>query len=213
MIKWEHSIFVLPFAMIGAMLAAGGWPPAGKLFWIIVCMVSARSAAMAFNRWADASIDAANPRTANRAIPAGLLSRGFCRWLHAGDGSDLYLRRLPPESRYAAALAFGAGDCDGLLLHQAIYALVASFSGIGDGDCSFGGVDCGARDAGSADSAAHCGGAFLGRGLRCALCLPGLRARPQSWPEQHSGGDWDSGGLLGFECHAYGGAWLSWFCW
>ncbi len=77
MIKWEHSIFVLPFAMIGAMLAAGGRPPASKLLWIIVCMVSARSAAMAFNRWADADIDAANPRTASRAIPAGLLSRGF----------------------------------------------------------------------------------------------------------------------------------------
>jgi 4-hydroxybenzoate polyprenyltransferase len=77
MIKWEHSIFVLPFALIGAMLAAGGWPPAIKLVWIIVCMVSARSAAMAFNRWADAGIDAANPRTAGRAIPAGLLSRGF----------------------------------------------------------------------------------------------------------------------------------------
>jgi 4-hydroxybenzoate polyprenyltransferase len=77
MIKWEHSIFVLPFAMTGAMLAAGGWPSAGRLLWIIVCMVSARSAAMAFNRWADAGIDAANPRTANRAIPAGLLSRGF----------------------------------------------------------------------------------------------------------------------------------------
>jgi len=77
MIKWEHSIFVLPFALIGAMLAAGGWPPAIKLAWIVVCMVSARSAAMAFNRWADAGIDAANPRTAPRAIPAGLLSRGF----------------------------------------------------------------------------------------------------------------------------------------
>jgi 4-hydroxybenzoate polyprenyltransferase len=77
MIKWEHSIFVLPFAMTGAMLAAGGWPSAGKLLWIVVCMISARSAAMAFNRWADASIDAANPRTASRAIPAGLLSRGF----------------------------------------------------------------------------------------------------------------------------------------
>jgi 4-hydroxybenzoate polyprenyltransferase len=77
MIKWEHSIFVLPFAMTGAMLAAGGWPSASKLLWIIVCMVSARSAAMAFNRWADANIDAANPRTASRAIPAGLLSRGF----------------------------------------------------------------------------------------------------------------------------------------
>ncbi len=77
MIKWEHSIFVLPFAMTGAMLAAGGWPPAIKLAWIIVCMVSARSAAMAFNRWADAGIDAANPRTAGRAIPAGQLSRAF----------------------------------------------------------------------------------------------------------------------------------------
>jgi 4-hydroxybenzoate polyprenyltransferase len=77
MIKWEHSIFVLPFAMIGAMLAAGGWPPVSNLIWIIVCMVAARSAAMAFNRWADANIDAANPRTASRAIPAGLLSRGF----------------------------------------------------------------------------------------------------------------------------------------
>jgi 4-hydroxybenzoate polyprenyltransferase len=77
MIKWEHSIFVLPFAMTGAMLAAGGWPSIGKVLWIILCMVSARSAAMAFNRWADAGIDAANPRTASRAIPAGLLSRGF----------------------------------------------------------------------------------------------------------------------------------------
>jgi 4-hydroxybenzoate polyprenyltransferase len=77
MIKWEHSIFVLPFAMIGAMLAAGGWPPTAKLLWIVVCMVAARSAAMAFNRWADADIDAANPRTASRAIPAGVLGRSF----------------------------------------------------------------------------------------------------------------------------------------
>ncbi|MBB6144053.1 4-hydroxybenzoate polyprenyltransferase [Silvibacterium bohemicum] len=77
MIKWEHSIFALPFALTGAMLAANGVPHAAQIFWIIVCMVSARSAAMAFNRWADASIDAANPRTASRAIPSGLLSRSF----------------------------------------------------------------------------------------------------------------------------------------
>lgn len=77
MIKWEHSIFALPFALTGAMLAAGGIPRLAQIFWIIVCMVSARSAAMAFNRWADASLDATNPRTAKRAIPAGLLSRGF----------------------------------------------------------------------------------------------------------------------------------------
>src|SRR5262249_96087 len=77
MIKWEHSIFALPFALCGAMLAAGGLPPAAKLAWIILCMVSARSAAMAFNRIADAQIDAANPRTATRAIPAGALSLKF----------------------------------------------------------------------------------------------------------------------------------------
>src|SRR6201986_5535285 len=77
MIKWEHSIFALPFALTVAVLAAGGWPPLRVLGWIIVCMVSARSAAMAFNRLADAEIDAVNPRTAPRAIPAGLVSRGF----------------------------------------------------------------------------------------------------------------------------------------
>src|SRR3984885_6317446 len=77
MIKWEHSVFALPFALTGAMLAAGGWPPAVKLLWIVVCMVAARSAAMAFNRWADAELDAANPRTRMRAIPAGLLTRRF----------------------------------------------------------------------------------------------------------------------------------------
>ena len=77
MIKWEHSIFALPFALCGAMLAAGGLPAWHQLAWIIVAMVSARSAAMAFNRLADASIDAANPRTAIRALPAGLLSSSF----------------------------------------------------------------------------------------------------------------------------------------
>ncbi|RXH57018.1 UbiA-like polyprenyltransferase [Granulicella sibirica] len=77
MIKWEHSIFALPFALTGAVLAAGGWPPARVLLLIVVCMVSARSAAMAFNRLVDAKLDAANPRTKMRAIPAGALGSGF----------------------------------------------------------------------------------------------------------------------------------------
>ena len=77
MIKWEHSIFALPFALCGAMLAAGGWPSWWQLLWIVVCMVSARSAAMAFNRLVDAKIDAENPRTRSRALPAGTLSKGF----------------------------------------------------------------------------------------------------------------------------------------
>jgi 4-hydroxybenzoate polyprenyltransferase len=77
MIKWEHSIFAMPFALTGAVLAAGGWPSLRVLALIVWCMVSARSAAMAFNRLVDARIDAANPRTAMRAIPAGQLSSGF----------------------------------------------------------------------------------------------------------------------------------------
>jgi 4-hydroxybenzoate polyprenyltransferase len=77
MIKWEHSVFALPFALCGAMLAAGGLPAWHQLAWIVVAMVSARSAAMAFNRLADAAIDAANPRTSVRALPAGLLAPSF----------------------------------------------------------------------------------------------------------------------------------------
>ena len=77
MIKWEHSIFALPFALTAALLAARGLPSLRTLLWILVAMVSARSCAMAFNRWADADLDAANPRTKMRAIPAGLLSRQF----------------------------------------------------------------------------------------------------------------------------------------
>jgi 4-hydroxybenzoate polyprenyltransferase len=88
MIKFEHSVFALPFALTGALLAfresgfvvPGGWGPSPwwKVFWIVVAMVGARSAAMAFNRIADAEIDGRNPRTKIRHIPAGLLSRTFC---------------------------------------------------------------------------------------------------------------------------------------
>src|SRR6202167_3288647 len=77
MIKWEHSIFALPFALTAMLLAAGGWPGWRTVAWIVVAMVAARSAAMAFNRWADADLDAENPRTRTRAIPGGLLSRRF----------------------------------------------------------------------------------------------------------------------------------------
>jgi 4-hydroxybenzoate polyprenyltransferase len=77
MIKWEHSIFALPFALCGAMLAASGLPTAHQLLWIIIAMLAARSAAMAFNRLADSAIDAANPRTSTRALPAGHLSPAF----------------------------------------------------------------------------------------------------------------------------------------
>jgi 4-hydroxybenzoate polyprenyltransferase len=76
MIKFSHTLFALPFAFTGALLAARGMPTAGQILWILLAMVGARTAAMGLNRLIDAEIDARNPRTATRAIPAGLLSKG-----------------------------------------------------------------------------------------------------------------------------------------
>jgi len=89
MIKIEHTVFALPFALLGAMLAAGGWPSWRTVFWIVVAMVGARSFAMAFNRLADRGIDAANPRTASRAIPAGLVSSAAVAVFSAGSAAVL----------------------------------------------------------------------------------------------------------------------------
>jgi 4-hydroxybenzoate polyprenyltransferase len=77
MIKFEHTLFALPFAFMGMLLAAGGWPRWATVGWIVVAMVGARSAAMGWNRLVDRRIDAANPRTAGRALPAGLVTPGF----------------------------------------------------------------------------------------------------------------------------------------
>ena len=82
LVKFEHTIFALPFAYVGALLAVGGVPTAHDLLWVTVAMVGARSLAMALNRLIDAGIDARNPRTATREIPSGALSVGavvgFC---------------------------------------------------------------------------------------------------------------------------------------
>jgi 4-hydroxybenzoate polyprenyltransferase len=77
MIKVQHSVFALPWAFVSAFYAAGGLPTAGQTAWILVAMVSARSAAMAFNRIADLRFDAENPRTKDRALPSGRLTVGF----------------------------------------------------------------------------------------------------------------------------------------
>lgn len=74
LVKFSHTIFALPFALASMMVAANGWPPAAKVLWILVAMVAARTAAMGFNRIVDRDIDARNPRTQNREIPAGKVS-------------------------------------------------------------------------------------------------------------------------------------------
>src|ERR1700737_781049 len=112
MIKFEHSVFALPFALTGALLAfrenhLPGRVFTGKLLWIVVAMVGARSAAMAFNRILDADIDAKNPRTRSRHIPAGILSTGFA-WgfvMVSGLAFLLAARALNPLCLKIAPLA------------------------------------------------------------------------------------------------------------
>jgi 4-hydroxybenzoate polyprenyltransferase len=76
MIKFKHTVFAMPFALMGAFLAGRGVPDAAVFFWVILAMVGARTSAMGFNRIADRTFDAANPRTAQRALPAGAVTLG-----------------------------------------------------------------------------------------------------------------------------------------
>ena len=104
MIKIEHTLFALPFAFLGAVLAANGFPALWQIIWIIVAMVGARSAAMAFNRIADRSYDAKNPRTASRALPAGLLSVGFV-WVFTIVAAGVFLFAAAMLNRLTLILA------------------------------------------------------------------------------------------------------------
>jgi 4-hydroxybenzoate polyprenyltransferase len=109
MIKFEHSVFALPFALTGALLAfregrASGGEIARKLVWIVLAMVCARSAAMAFNRLVDFDIDARNPRTRMRHLPTGLLSRGFA-WGFVAAASALFFLAAGELNRLCLRLA------------------------------------------------------------------------------------------------------------
>jgi len=84
LVKFEHTVFALPFAYVGAFLAVDGYPGTGPILWLTLAMVGARTLAMALNRLIDAELDARNPRTAGREIPAGLLSRAQVWGLCAG---------------------------------------------------------------------------------------------------------------------------------
>ena len=104
MIKIEHTLFALPFAFLGAVLAANGFPSPWQILWIVLAMVGARSAAMAFNRIADRRFDAQNPRTASRALPAGLLSVGFV-WAFTIAAAALFLLAAAMLNRLTLMLA------------------------------------------------------------------------------------------------------------
>jgi 4-hydroxybenzoate polyprenyltransferase len=107
MIKWEHSFLTLPFGLTGAVIAANGFPAGRQLLWIVIAMIAARSAAMAFNRLVDADIDVSNPRTATRALPAGHLSRQFVIGFTVATSVLLMLaaRQLNPLAFYLSPVA------------------------------------------------------------------------------------------------------------
>ncbi len=110
MIKFEHSVFALPFALIGALLAARyaqaqpGWPTFTQIFWIVVAMVGARSAAMTFNRIADVKFDRANPRTRDRALATGAVSTAFA-WAFTAAASAVFFLAASQLNRLALLLS------------------------------------------------------------------------------------------------------------
>ena len=182
MIKFEHSVFALPFALVGALLAAragGGLPTWRQILWIIVAMVGARSAAMTMNRIADFEYDRRNPRTAKRALPAGELSLGFA-WAFTALASAVLViaawqlnplaLKLSPVAlailffysytkRFTSWSHFVLGFCLGISPAAAWIAIRGSL------DCAH------------ADSVR--GGHAVGRRLRRALRLPGRGIRPR----------------------------------
>ena len=111
-IKFQHTVFALPFAVMSAFIAAGGIPEAEKMIWIVVCMAGARSAAMAFNRIVDARFDVNNPRTQNRALPSGRVDMKNY-WLFLIASSALFV--------------FAAGMLNNLALYLSPVALVIVF--------------------------------------------------------------------------------------
>jgi len=104
MIKFSHTLFALPFALLAAFLAADGWPRAATLGKILVAMIGARSAAMAHNRLADRRLDAANPRTASRALPSGELSVRFV-WVFLVCSVGLFVAAAASLNRLTLALS------------------------------------------------------------------------------------------------------------
>ncbi len=109
MIKWEHSVLTLPFGLTGAVLAARGIPNLHTSVWIIVALVTGRSAAMAFNRLVDAELDAENPRTKIRALPEGKLSKSFVFWFVVVTSLVLVFAawELNPLAFYLSPVALG----------------------------------------------------------------------------------------------------------
>lgn len=181
MIKFEHTIFALPFAFTGALLAADGLPPWRTVLWITAAMFGARSAAMGFNRWADRSFDAGNPRTKNRALPMRLITPTQVIIFTAASSALLIFAAymLNPLS---LSLARCAGSRIFLLLHETLHVSVARLSRPRHLSLADRRLDRGHRQDRFARARARRRGALLAARLRRALCAPGHGVRPQGRP-------------------------------
>src|SRR5579871_6615961 len=177
MIKFEHSVFALPFALTGALLAFRegnfGFGLLGvKLLWICAAMVGARSAAMAFNRLVDAGIDGRNPRTQMRHLPTGALSTGFA-WTFVAASCAVFLFAAAELNRLCFRLAPVAL---GVVFFYSFTKRFTSFSHLVLGFC-LGIAPAGARIARPAHFVAHGRSHLLDCRVRRHLLLPGLRIR------------------------------------
>ena len=173
MIKFEHTIFALPFAFTGALLAARGLPAWSTIFWIVVAMVGARSAAMGFNRWADRVFDAKNPRTSMRALPKGLVTPAQVILFTAVSSALLVFAAYRLNTAQFLSLSRCARGRVLLFLHQTVHLSVARVPRA----CHLPGADRSVdrrhgKDRAAGARARRCG-AVLAPRLRRALRAPG----------------------------------------
>ncbi len=190
MIKFEHSVFALPYALVAALLAArtegpgGGWPAAGRLAWqlswIVVAMVGARSAAMTMNRIADLRYDRAESAHARAARSSPGSCRPGSRGVSRCSARRRWCWRPGAESAGISPLAGGAGGALPLFVHETLHDVVASRAWFLPGHVACGGLDCHARFARLANADSVRRGDAVGGRLRRALRLPGRRLRSRS---------------------------------
>ena len=176
MVKIEHTIFALPFAFFGAFLAARGIPRPAQIGWILLAMVGARSAAMAFNRLVDLPFDARNPRTLNRASQRAGYAQ-FCSRICICQFGRTGIGRIQPESLIPGIESGGTWNSLFLFLYKKVHLVNSHFSRYFTGVCPYRRVDSAAGiDLAFSPHSWTCSGP-LGCGLRCDLLMPGCGIR------------------------------------
>ena len=193
-VRFSHTVFALPFALTGALLALRSGAPMTsadalwRLLWIVVAMVAARSAAMGFNRLVDARFDALNPRTAMRELPRGAMTRTEASVFVIIASVVFVVRRLAAGPNLCGAVAARPGHRVLVLAGQALHDVYAVVPGVGHGGGSGRRLVGGRRAAGGARTVAagSCHRQLGGR-IRHPLCVPGPRVRSRAGAPLDSG--------------------------